>query len=130
MLSVGWILTFRVTGEKLIQIGNGLFATSKDSVLEMVRKVDQANAVLFNLPQYAEVMFYSETVAYPFLPSSLQVSGLVEKGKNIYVVQDKKNNFEEWYNKLDSRLKEKVHWLEPIPEKERLGFWMKIRTLL
>jgi len=48
-------------------------------------KIIPNNAVLFNIDYSIEAMFYSEIVAYPYLPTADQVMYLNNKGYNIYV---------------------------------------------
>lgn len=47
-------------------------------------------SVLFNIPCPIEAMFYSNCIAYPFIPNDEQIDELFENGFKLYVVDDGK----------------------------------------
>ena len=46
---------------------------------------DPEKCVVFNVQQSIELMFYSDAVAYDFIPSNEQIESLMKKGYNVYV---------------------------------------------
>jgi 4-amino-4-deoxy-L-arabinose transferase-like glycosyltransferase len=50
------------------------------------KQIPQSNAVVFNLEHNIEAMFYSNFIAYPFIPSKEQIQIAVEKGYAVYII--------------------------------------------
>lgn len=127
LLIIGCLLTFRVTGEKIIQIGTGLFAVPKARVIEQISAI-QEKAVIFNIPEYAEIMFFADSItAYPFLPTESQIRSLVSQNYSIFSVKQPSQNFIQWQKNLSPKTRDAVKLIEPIVYNERIGFWSRMR---
>lgn len=128
LVCVGFILFLRVTGEKLIQIGTGLFAVPKKSVIEMVRPIQDSQAVLFNCPQYTEAMFYSDITTYPSLPGAEQFDHLVSQGYTVFVDRISDEKLKLWESGIGANRLKMIRWIEPMASVQRPNFWEKVRS--